>query len=106
MQYRRKNRILIVDSVPIAEVPPSKGSGNATKLKAGLSRPSESISTPTLRLLRSDCVLGSLGDAELHHGLCLDLDGFAGLRIASDAGLAVRFHQPAEAGHDKHAVFL
>src|SRR5271165_28899 len=57
-------------------------------------------------LLGSDRVLGGLGDAELHHGLGLDLNGLAGLRIASDAGLAVRFHQPAEAGHYEHAVFL
>src|SRR5580704_9295720 len=77
----------------------------AEKSKAGLSRPSYR-SHHELRLFGSDCVLGSLGDAELYHGLGLDLNGLAGLRIASDAGFAVRFHQPAEAGHNEHAVLL
>src|SRR5258708_1391615 len=79
---------------------------SAEKPKAGLSRPSNINITQTLRLLGSDRVLGSLGDAELYHGLRLDLDRFARLRVASNAGLAVRFHQPAEAGHNEHAVLL
>jgi hypothetical protein len=70
----------------------------ATIKKAGLSRPSPSIFHMHMHmymhklLLRGDCVLGSLGDAELYHRLCLDLNGLAGLRITSDAGFAVRFH--------------
>src|SRR5580692_2065377 len=59
-----------------------------------------------LRFLGSDRVLGGLGDAELHHGLGLDLDRFAGLRIASHAGFAVRLHQAAQSRHDEHAVLL
>src|ERR1700730_953411 len=74
--------------------------------KAGLSRPSGINLRTILRLFGSDRVLGGLGYAELDHGLGLDLDGLAGLRIASDAGLAMRFHQPAQAGHNEHAVLL
>jgi len=44
-------------------------------------------------LLGGDCVLGSFCDAELHYSLGFDLDGFTSLRIASHAGLAVRFYQ-------------
>src|ERR1039458_5566596 len=47
-------------------------------------------------LLGCDRVLRGLGDAELHDGLSLDLDGFAGLRVASHASLAVRLHQTAQ----------
>src|SRR5690242_13631991 len=57
-------------------------------------------------LLGSDRVLGGLGDAELHDSLGLDLDGFAGLWVASHAGFTVRLHQAAQAGHDEHAVLL
>src|SRR5207244_6247492 len=35
-----------------------------------------------------------------------DLDRFAGLRIASHAGFAMRLHQTAQAGNDEHAVLL
>src|ERR1700723_4739476 len=59
-----------------------------------------------LRFLGSDRILGGLGDAELHHGLGLDLDRFAGLRIASHAGFTVRLHQAAQSRHDEHAVLL
>src|SRR5579872_1478910 len=59
-----------------------------------------------LRLLGGDRVLRGLGHAELHDGLSLDLDGFAGLRVASHASLAVRLHQTAEAGHYENAVLL
>jgi hypothetical protein len=45
-----------------------------------------------LLLDRRDHVLGSLGYAELHHRLGLDLDGRAGLRVAAYAGLALCFH--------------
>jgi protein-S-isoprenylcysteine O-methyltransferase Ste14 len=62
---------------------------------------------PGLLLLRwGDRVLGGLGHAELDHRLGLDLDGFAGLRVASDAGLALRLHQAADAGNHKYAVLL
>ena len=57
-------------------------------------------------LFRGDRVFRGLGDAELHNGLRLDLDGFAGLRVASHAGLAVRLHQAAQAGDDEYAVLL
>src|SRR5207302_2682025 len=57
-------------------------------------------------LLGGDRVLRSFRDAELHDGLRLDLDGFAGLRIAASAGLAVRLHQAAEAGNDENATLL
>src|SRR5215467_11959146 len=57
-------------------------------------------------LLGSDRVLRGFGDAELHDGLRLDLDRFAGLRVASGASLAVRLYQAAQAGHDKKAILL
>jgi len=56
--------------------------------------------------LGSDRILGGLGYAELYHGLSLNLDGLASLRIASDARLAVRLHQPAQAGNHEYAVLL
>src|SRR3981081_1436245 len=61
---------------------------------------------PVELLLGGDCVFRGLGDEELPHGLRLDLNGLAGLRIASYAGLAVRLHQTAETGDDKHTVLL
>src|ERR1700675_2710420 len=57
-------------------------------------------------LLGGDRVLRGLGDAELHDGLSLDLDGFTGLRVASHASLAVRLHQTAEAGNNEDAILL
>src|SRR5580698_8906351 len=74
------------------------------KQKAGQSRPSSDLENELL--LRRDRVLRSLGHAELHDGLGLDLDRFAGLGIAPHARLAVRLHQAAEAGHYEDAVFL
>src|SRR5437016_12302047 len=50
--------------------------------------PSEPLCSSKL-LLGGDRVLGGLGDAELHHRLGLDLNGFAGLRVASYAGLEI-----------------
>src|ERR1022692_3514656 len=70
---------------------------------AGLRNPS---STQTLRLFGGDRVLRCLGNPELDHGLRLDLDGFAGLRITSDAGFAMRFHQASQAGQNEHAVLF
>src|SRR5580698_1078389 len=68
------------------------------------SRPSSDLENELL--LRRDRVLRSLGHAEFHHGLGLDLDRFAGLGIAPHARLAVRLHQAAEAGYHEDAVFL
>ena len=55
---------------------------------------------------RSDGVFCSLCDAELDHGLGLDLDGFAGLRVATKACLAICLNQFADAGDGELAVFL
>jgi hypothetical protein len=41
-----------------------------------------------------------------HDRLRLDLNRFAGLRIASQAGLAMSFYQAAEAGDHEYTVFL
>src|SRR5579864_5947869 len=60
----------------------------------------------TTLLLRSDRVFRGLGDAEFHHRLGLDLDRFAGLRVAAYASLAMRLHQTAKAGHNEDAVLL
>src|ERR1041384_3543743 len=54
------------------------------------------------RLLQNR-VLESLRRAQAHHGLGLDLDRFAGLRIAAHAGLAVRFHNAADPWNDEFA---
>jgi len=55
-----------------------------------------------LKLLGTeDRVLRGLGDAELHHTLGLDLDGFAGLGVAAHAGGAVLQHQLADAGQSE-----
>jgi hypothetical protein len=51
-------------------------------------------------------VFGDLGDAELDHGLGLDLDGLSGLGIATEAGLALCLHQFADAGNGELAVLL
>src|SRR5579862_4327608 len=61
---------------------------------------------PELLLRRRDCVLGGLRDAELHDGLGLDLDLFAGLRVAAHAGLALCLHEAAEARNHEYAVLL
>src|ERR1035438_7968064 len=60
----------------------------------------------TLCLLGCDRVLRGLGHAELHDRLRLDLDWFAGLRVASHASLAVRLHQASESGHNEYPVLL
>src|ERR1700734_4440229 len=59
-----------------------------------------------LLLDRSDGVLGDLGDAELDHGLGLDLDGLAGLGVATEASLALCLHQLADAGNGELAILL
>ena len=59
-----------------------------------------------LLLRRRDCVLGSFGDAELDHGLGFDLDGLAGLGVASEAGLAICLDQFSDAGDGELAVLL
>ena len=52
-----------------------------------------------LKLLPAeDGILGRLGDAELHDALGRDLDGFAGLGVAAQAGGAVAEHKLADAG--------
>jgi hypothetical protein len=45
-----------------------------------------------------DGVFRGLGDAEFHDALGLDLDGFAGLRVATHAGGAVLEDELADAG--------
>src|SRR5580698_10667616 len=86
--------------------PPRRRHASAAKTK-GRPKPAFEINhKQNLRLLRSDRVLRGLGDAELHHGLGLDLDGFAGLRIPSHAGFAVGLHQAAQSGDNEHAVLL
>src|SRR5215469_7346275 len=57
-------------------------------------------------LLRSNRVLGSLGDAELPYRLRLDLDRFAGLRIAAHAGFPVCLHEAAQPRHGEDTVLL
>src|SRR5579862_7107947 len=54
----------------------------------------------------SDDVLGSLGYAELHDGLGLDLDGRAGLRVAANAGLALCLYETADSRDDEYPVLL
>jgi hypothetical protein len=79
---------------------------DATKIK-GRTEPAFVIDLAWRELfLGSDGILGGLGYAELYHGLGLNLDGLASLRIASDTRLAVRLHQPAQAGHNEYAVLL
>src|SRR5258707_6503105 len=56
--------------------------------------------------LGSNCVFYGFGHAELHYGLGFDLDGFAGLRVASHASFAVGLYQAAQAGNHGDAVFL
>src|SRR5260370_29007264 len=51
--------------------------------------------------LREGGVLEGLGGAQAHHGLGLDLDGLAGLRVAAHARLAVGFHRAADIGDDE-----
>src|SRR6201994_3089177 len=64
------------------------------------------ISNPLLLLRRRDRVLRRLRHAELHHGLCLDLDRLARLRIAAHARLALCLHQSAQSRDHEYAVFL
>src|SRR5579864_5359068 len=75
-----------------------------SKRPAG-SRPSLKRKSRMLFLGR-DRVLRGFRDAELHNGLGLDLNGLAGLRVASHAGFTVRFHQAANAGNDEYAALL
>src|SRR5258707_12764816 len=48
-------------------------------------------------------ILQSLGRPQTNHGLGLDLDGFASLRIAAHARLAVRLHNAADSWNDELA---
>src|SRR5208282_2171489 len=57
-------------------------------------------------LFGRDRVLRGLRHAELYDRLRLDLNRFAGLRIASHAGLAMRLHQAAEAGNNEYTILL
>src|ERR1039457_2289385 len=66
----------------------------------------EGRAAPGLLFRRSDGVLGDLGDAELDHGLGLDLDRLAGLRVAAHACLAFCLHQLADAGNGELAALL
>src|SRR5467141_1946365 len=76
---------------------------DATKIK-GRTEPAFAMDLAWRELfLGSDRILGG---AELYHGLRLNLDGLASLRIASDTRLAMRLHQPAQAGHHEYAVLL
>src|SRR5947209_4516517 len=59
-----------------------------------------------LLLRRSDRILHGLGEIELRDGLGRNLDGLAGLGIATNTGLAGRLFQAAEAGQYEHAVLL
>jgi len=86
------------NSVPAA-IPAAKQKGRRS------SRPLVQCDKKKL-LLRRDCILRSLGYAELHHGLGLNLNRLAGLRIASHAGFAVRLHQAADAGNDENTILL
>src|SRR5437899_13110386 len=60
----------------------------------------------TLRFLRRDRVLRGFRHAELYDRLRLDLNWFTSLRVASHAGLAMRLHEAAEAGHNEHTILL
>src|ERR1700730_5009637 len=80
------------------QAPPTKNKGRT--------EPAFAMNFKSKLLLGGDRVLRGFGDAELHDGLRLDLDGFAGLRVASDASLAVRLHETAEAGNNEDAVLL
>src|SRR5579864_8858576 len=59
-----------------------------------------------LCLLGSDCVFRGLGHTELHDSLGLDLDWFAGLRVAAHAGFAVGLHQAAQSGDYEYPVLF
>ena len=62
---------------------------------AELVRPGAAVPQPPSKLLflrRRDAVFRCLGHAELDHGLGLDLDRFAGLRITTDARLALSLY--------------
>src|SRR5215510_11338285 len=53
------------------------------------------------RNLLQDGVFQSLGRAQTHHGLCLDLDCLAGLRIAAHARLAMRLDHAPDSRDDE-----
>src|SRR5262249_48712600 len=53
--------------------------------------------------LLQNSVLEGLGRAQTNNGLRLDLDGFAGLRIAAHARLAVRLHHASDSGTNELA---
>src|ERR1700730_10489245 len=78
---------------------------NFSRTEPALSEAEGSVRA-TLRFLRRDRVLRGLCHAELYDRLRLGLNWFAGLRVASHAGLAMRLHEAAEAGHNEHTVLL
>src|SRR5215831_7522619 len=85
------------------------GPGRAAHQKAGLRRPflrGRGVRATRELLLGSDRVFRRFRDAELDHGLGLDLNGFTGLGIAAHAGFAMRLYQAAESGHHEDTVFL
>src|SRR5580704_12312534 len=97
--HRARNFLIGITCISL-----SKSVSTVKKSKAG-AKPAFG-SFPVKLLFGSDCVFGGLGDAELYDSLRLDLNGFARLRIASNAGLTMRFHEPAQAGHNEHTVLF
>ena len=57
-------------------------------------------------LLSEQRIFDRFRHPEFHHGLGGDLDGFAGLRIAADARLALLLHELPDAGEGELSVFL
>src|SRR5262249_51656440 len=53
-----------------------------------------------------DGVFCGFGDAEFYDRLGFDLDGLTGLRVASDARLAMGFYQSPDAGNHKNPVLF
>src|SRR6516165_4556129 len=76
---------------------------NKGRLNAGL--PNLQTQMQNL-LLRRDRVLRGLCEIELRGRLGLDLDRFAGLRVASDARFTMNFLQAAKSGHYEDPVLL
>ena len=60
----------------------------------------------TTLLYRSNRILGCLGDAELDRGLRLDLDGFAGLWVATDPSCTLCLYQLSDAWNGEFTILF
>src|ERR1039457_3360570 len=97
------NRVLHIFG-DITETKPNSSRTSQTKKALRNNQSASKKRIAVLLLHAENRILGRLGDTKLHDAFGLDLNRFAGGRIAADAGLAIDQHELAETG-DGEGVF-